>query len=404
MQSTIRNVNIAAQDSPSIDAFGRWRVSNTGQRFDVEFTFDKQPALMDEIISGGATISHNATSRDVSLDINGTSGTASASFAQHWHNPYTPGNSQLIDITGTLDAGNIGTGTTSIFIKNGIDSSDTEIDQSNWSKNVVSDVDWTKSQIFQIDFQSLKVGRIRFNLVRDGLPVNVHEITNDNKVVGGYWQYPQQPVQWKIYNDGLGNTVTEMGYFNGTNGIGFRHKVATNATAECRAICATVKSEGGEGLFDISGFTRNADSGVAPITVSTTTIPILSIRQALTFNSLSNVGIAIPDSFSIQTDNPIKITVYYNATLTTPTWTSVNTRSTMEIDTTSTSLTGGIPIYSEYIGAGSKNTNTTAKGLLGRAVLAYGLDGVQDTLTIAAIKTTSTSADVLTAIHWREIR
>jgi hypothetical protein len=405
MESSARDVNITVQDTFSIDAFGRWRVSNTGQRFDAEFTHDAQPQLFDQIVAGGATIVHNATSRDVTLAINGTGGTASASLIQHWANPYTPGNSQLIDITGTLDAGDIGGGTASIFLMDGITSTETEIVQTSWNKNTVSDVDWTTSQIFQMDFQSLKVGRIRFNMVRDGVPINVHEITNDNIRIPGYWQYPTQPTQWKIYNDGLGNTVTEIGYFNGTNGFGFRYKVATNAAAEMRAICVTVKSEGGESLFDLPGFNRHADMGETVTTVGTVLTPLLSIRQKSTFNSLTNVGITIPEGYNLQVDNPVRLVVILNSTLTGASWSDVDTtNSTMEFDTSATALTGGIEIGGEYIGTGSKNTVAGSKGLPGRNVLAYGSNGVGDILTLAAVRTTTTNADVLAGLTWREVR
>lgn len=396
---------VTLKNNAQLDAFGRLRTSDTGQRFDVEFIYDKQPSLMDEITAGGATITHNSSSRDVTLAINGTGGTADATFVQHWANPYTPGNSQLIDITGTLDAGDIGGGTAYIFLKDGITSTETEIAQSSWNGTNVDDVDWTTSQIFSFDFQSLKVGRIRFNMVRDGEPVQVHEITNDNTRIPGYWQYPAQPLQWRIYNDGSGNTVTEIGYYNGTNGFGFRYKVAANANAELRAICGTVKSEGGEALFNMAGFNRHIDMAETPVTVSTTLIPILSIRMKSTFNSLTNRGISIPDSYSIQTDNAIRFVILFNPTLTGASWSDVDTtNSFMEYDTTATAVSGGIVIGGDYLPTGTKNSTASAKGLPGRAVMAYGFNSTSDIVTIAAIRTGTNNASVLASSGWREIR
>lgn len=397
--------SIQASDSASIDAFGRWRVSNTGQRMDIEFVYDKQPQLMDEVIVDGATITHNADSRDVTLAINSTTATAEAEFIQHWANPYTPGNSQLIDITGTLDAAGIGGGTASIFLKNGIDSSETVITQDNWSDNTVSDVDWSKSQIFSIDFQSLKVGRLRLFLVRNGLPVKVHEITNDNVRTGGYWQLPALPLNWKLYNDGSGNTVAEIGYFNGSNGIGFRYTIPVNANAELRAICGTVKSEGGENLLDMPGLSRHVDMGTSATIVGTTLIPIMSIRMKSTFNGLANRGLAIPEGYNIQINNPIRFVLLYNATLTGASFTDVSTGiSCMEYDTSATAVSGGFEVYSEYLTTGSRNTKTGAKGLLGKFPMSYGYDGVPDTITFAAIRTSSSSSSTLVSTQWREIR
>lgn len=398
------NEGIAAADSASIDAFGRWRTSSTGQLFDVEFIYDKQPALMDEVTSGGATITHNATSRDVTLDIvNATNGT-SALFSQHWHNPYIPGNSQLIDITGTLNPEGIAGGTASIFLKDGITSTETEIVQTNWNTNTVSDVDWSKSQIFMIDFQSLKIGRLRYYLVRKGLPIKVHEITNDNIRSGGYWQYPQQPLAWRIYNDAT-YTYMEIGYFNGSNGCGFRYKVPVNANATMRAICGTCKTEGGKDLFNISGFRYGIDNGTTKKTVATTLIPLLSIRPRTTFNSLNNHAITIPDSYVVQTDNPIRLVVIENGSLTGASFGNVDTNNShVEYDTSATAISGGKILLSEYVGAGAKNSTVSGEGLIGKAVLAYGSDGVQDVLTLCAVRTTTTNADVLTGLSWREIR
>ena len=56
-------------DNPTLDAFSRLRVSDTGQRFDCEFIYDKQASLFEENLSGGATFTHNIDSRDISLAI-----------------------------------------------------------------------------------------------------------------------------------------------------------------------------------------------------------------------------------------------------------------------------------------------------------------------------------------------
>ena len=245
----------------SFDAFGRLRTSATGQRFDSEFLYDKQPALFDEVVAGAGTVTHNATSRDLTLAVVNTTNGSSAQIVQHWHNPYTPGNSQLIDITGALDAAGIGGGTASIVLRDGITSTETIVNQADWDAPNL-DVDWTKSQIFQFDFQSLKVGTVRINMVRNGAEINVHSINNDNVRIAGYWQYASLPTFWRIYNAG-GSTIAEIGYADTNNGIFMRYTIPTaNATATMRAICVTVKSEGGAALLDMPGFQRSADRGV----------------------------------------------------------------------------------------------------------------------------------------------
>lgn len=405
-QSGTWNVSTSEQDSPFIDAFGRKRVSNTGQRFDTEFIYSKRPELMDEVIVTSATATHNANTRDITLAIvNTTTGTSAAMYS-HYDVPYTAGNSQLIDITGTLNDADIVGGSASLFLRTKVSGSvaETTYAQAEWNKNIATTVDWTKSQILQIDFQSLKVGRIRFNLVRNGLPVNIHEITNDNIRDSGYWQSPSLPVYWRIYNDS-NNTYAEMGYGDTENGIGIRYTLTKNANATMRAICATVKSEGGNDLISIEGMHRSIDNGVTSKTVSTTLIPILSIRVAATLNSLVNRMIGIVEGFNVLTDNPIRFAILYRPTLTNASWLSVDaTWSGMEYDVSATAVTGGIRVDSGYVSAGRNTTTSSGASLLGKTLMSLGRTGTSDILTIVAIRTGTTNAAVLADINWKEVR
>ena len=392
-------VQITSQDNFTIDSFGRLRVSNTDQRFDAEFIYDKQPFLFNEILTGTGTSTHNTASRDITLKNLSVVDGDGARMIQHWHNPYTPGNSQLIDITGTLNEANIAGGTASIFLLN--NSVETEILQSAWD-NPVANVNWEFSQIFQMDFQSLKIGRIRFNMVMDGIPTQIHQITNDNIRTGGYWQYPAQPVKWEIYNTAT-ETITEIAYSDGVNGIGFRYSVPINSTQIMRAICTTVKSEGGGHLYNMAGFHFSSDNGVTPITVGTTLIPILSIRAKTTFNSLTNNSIAIPQGFELTTNNPIKYDIVYRPTLTGDSWTDADPDSAFEYDVSATAISGGTKIDSGYV-ATDRNTSSGSQGILGKTIMSKGNNGTVDILTICAVRTSTSNADTKAILKWKEIR
>jgi len=398
------NLLLNNADSANVDAFGRQRVSAPVNRFDVEFIYDKQPTFIDEVVAGNATATHSANSRDVTLAIVETDDGTDASLYS-FDIPYTPGSGQLIDITGTLDEAAIGGGTAYVFFRTNVTGSvvTTRTDQTDWNASTVSDVDWTTSQIFSIDFQSLKVGRIRYAMVRDGLPVFVHEITNDNTRASGYWQLASLPVHWRIYN-AAGVTYMEMGYGDDENAVGFGYRFTANAGAKLRAICATVKSEGGAELLDIPGFTRSIDTALTATTISTTLIPILSIRPAATFNSITNKGLYIPQSYSIQSNNPLRYVLLYRPTLTDASWTAVDaTNSAMQYDVSATALTGGILIDSDYFSTG-RNVASNATGLLGRTLLRRTRTGTSDILTIAAIRNGAQDAAVFAAIKWKEIR
>lgn len=383
------------------DAFGRSRVASTGQRLDVEFIYNKQPAFFDEITNNG-TITHNANSRDLTLSISDAANGTYATMRSH-PVPYTPGNSQIIDITGTLDLAAIGGGTAQVFLRSSISGSVTEtvVDQSSW-QDATSGVDWTDSHIFTIDFQSLKVGRIRYGLVQNGSVTQVHEIFNDNARNTGYWQLASLPVYWRVYNDAT-YTYMECGYGDESNAVGFRYRIAANASATMRAICCTVKSEGGTDLGDFEGLPRSTDMGVTAKTVSTTLIPLLSIRPRSTFNSLTSLGVALPKSVSVQTDNPIRLVVVVGGTLTGAAWVNVDTNnSIMEADVTATAITGGTTIASEYF-ATSKNIDASGQGFLGKSVLWSRLSSETGILTLAAVRSGSTNASVLASVSWDEI-
>jgi hypothetical protein len=390
-------------DSPNMDAFNRLRVSDVGTRLDVEFTFNINDEIIDEVIGGSGTIEHKSNPRDVLLSVGGTT-TNDYAGLYSYPVPYTAGNSQLIFASAVLDFSNLGSGTAQVFLRSKVSGSvvETAVNQSSWdSPN--NDVQWKNSQIFVMDFQSLKAGRIRFYLDRSGCLYQVHEIVNDNIRDSGYWQTPSLPLYWRIYNDAT-YTYMEVGYGDTNNAIGFRYRITKNANADMKAICGTVKSEGGDDLNTMIGFPESIDMGVTTKTVSTSLIPLISIRQRTTFNSIDNNSIALIQSVSVQTNNPIRLILLHDATLTGASWSNVDTdHSTMEYDITASAYSGGHIIASEYV-ATSKNINSAYKSLLEKVVLWNRKNGSSGILTIAAVRSDSTNASVLVGCSWREIR
>lgn len=384
------------------DAFGRLRVANTGQRLDVEFLYDKQVDLFDETTNNG-TVAHNANTRDLTLSLSDAN---NGSFAkmESYPIPYTAGNSQLIDMTGVLDLADIGTGTAEVFIRTSISgtAAETTIAQSAWI-NLTSGVDWSQSHIFQMDFQSLKVGTIRFGLVQNGGFVQVAQINNDNVRDSGYWQLPNLPAYYHLYTTG-GETFMEIGYGNDANAIGFRYKITANASATMKAICCSVKSEGGRDLADLPGLPRCTSTGVTEVTASTTLIPIISVRSKSTLNSLENMILSIFKSVNVTTTNPIRVAVINGGALTNASWSSVGATSSMEADVSATAITGGTETITFYVADGAGASLGNASAPLGRDFLWYRQGSQTGILTIAAIKTGTTDASVLASINWEEIR
>jgi len=402
--TVLRNTAVVYQDSVNIDAFGRLRTSDTGQRLDVEFIYDKQAEVMDEVIVGAGTVVHQANSRDLILKTNSTTNSDKAEMLSH-PVPYTPGNSQLVAITGTINEAGIAGGNAEVFFRSTVSGVlvETVVDQDSWNVDTMSDVDWETSQILEIDFQSLKVGRLRFALNRCGVIKPFHTIENDNIRNTGYWQLPSLPLCWVIYNDAT-YTYCEMGYGNSANGIGIRYKVPVNASAELRAICGTVKSEGGLPLFKIPGYNRSANMGTTDANVGNTMIPIISIRPKSSFNSLTNMSLAIPLEVVIETDNPIQVIAVHNCSLTGASWSDVDANeSALEYDTSATAYSNGHVIFTDYVGT-RRNVPVSNGGPLGKSIL-WDRKGTETGIfTICAVRTTGTTADVLAAINFKEIR
>lgn len=400
-----KSPTVSFADSLYLSEFSELRTATPGNRADVEFTNDKQPLLVDDISSGNGSATHNANARDVVLAVGGAAEGDTGGMRLHYHVPYTPGSGQEIDITGTLDAAAVGGGTVYSFIRTSISGSTvtTTTEQANWTA-ATSGVDWSASQIFRLSFQSLKVGRIQFSLVRNGLPVKVHEITNDNVRATGYWQYPSLPFYWSIYNTAT-ETVAEIGYGDATNGIGFMYVYdGVQSGATMRAICATGKSQGGLPLFDMPGFTFATSNKNTAKTVSTTLIPVLSIQVASTINSLTNRSVIIPEAYSLQINNPVRYQILYRPSLTGAAFAAVDaTYSGVNVDTTASAVTGGVLIDEDYLSAGNNRVLGEA-GLLGRIIMSLGYTGTSDILTLAAIRTGSQDATTYAKIKWREIR
>lgn len=385
----------------NLDAFERLRISETGQRVDIEFKYDLQPEIMQVSEILGASIIHNLLEKDVSLKVNNIN-LSEAEYVQKWDNPYTSGNSQLIFITGTADKSEINTLSASVYLRDAIRGIIVEIPQAEWLIDT-SGQDWSKSHIFVMDFQSLKVGSARFGLDINGKFTQIAQINNDNIRAHGYWQDPNQPLSWKIYNTST-ETITEIGYDDGVNGIGFRFKQPINASAECVAICGTVKSEGGGNLFDISGLPNGCSRGTSSIVVGATPLPIISIRAKYLFKNSINKTIILPKTVNIQSDNSIHFYLVVNGILTNEIWQNVDSDSSaVEFDIAASAITGGKIIHPNYLATGARNTTAGEGSLLGKSVLT-GARGNSDTLTLVAVRTSGLSAEVYGAFEFEEIR
>ena len=290
--SYFNETGIKAIDSPSIDAFGRWRVSQVETLFDSKQLYDSQPLIFDdkEVSGGGTTSTHSIYTASTALQVSAS--TAGKRVRQTFMRfNYQPGKSQLILCTGVLNLSGGGAGikqafgyfddSNGLFLQNnegtiqmvkrnrtGVATVvDTEVNQADWNLDKMTgegvsgvNLDFTKAQILLMDFEWLGVGRVRMGFVVDGKIYYAHEFNHANNVTAIYMQTPNLPIRYEISNDGTGGV------------------------AVLSHICSSVMSEGG---VQNNGVLRHIDSGTSGSLTAGTAYAILGGRLKATHLGVS---------------------------------------------------------------------------------------------------------------------
>lgn len=261
---------IQAADSPSIDAFGKWRVSSPSTLFESKQIVDSGSLTFDTKIYNSATAVWNSGSSQTTLSVTNASGSRVIKQTKRVF-VYQPGKSQQIICTGKFGTGVDGIvkyigsfdsddgfmfkqsgssfGVALRKTTNGV-ISDTFISQSEWNLDKLdgtgpsgNTLDITKAQIFEIDYEWLGIGRVRYGVVQKGVLTYVHQITHYNSLDEVYMRNPNLPIRYEITNFITGATGSSL-----------------------TQICSTVISEGG---FDQTGF-RQVVSNLSGQSISST--------------------------------------------------------------------------------------------------------------------------------------
>jgi hypothetical protein len=252
--SYFEKTRILSADSPSIDAFGKWRVSQPTTLFDSKQVVDSGSFYFDIKTTSGGTVTWNSGSAQSTMIVTSTSGSRAIKQTKRIF-VYQPGKSQQIICTGKF-------GTKVDGIKKSIGSfddndgyffqtsgssfgvvlrktingvkTDTFISQSTWNLDKMNGLgpsgntlDINKAQIYTMDYEWLGVGRVRYGVVQKGILIYVHEINNYNSLDTVYLRNPNLPIRYEMST----------------------HKNTTTGSLMTQ-ICSTVISEGG---FDNTG-------------------------------------------------------------------------------------------------------------------------------------------------------
>jgi len=252
--SYFEKTRILSADSPSIDAFGKWRVSQPTTLFDGKQIVDSGSFYFDIKTTSGGTVTWNSGSAQSTMKVTSTSGSRAIKQTKRIF-IYQPGKSQQIICSGKFGTKvdgikkSIGSfddndgyffqtsgSSFGVVLRKTIDGvkTDTFVSQSTWNLDKMNGLgpsgntlDISKAQIYTIDYEWLGVGRVRYGVVQKGLTIYVHEINNYNSLETVYLRNPNLPIRYEISTHK--NTITG---------------------SLMTQICSTVISEGG---FDNTG-------------------------------------------------------------------------------------------------------------------------------------------------------
>jgi hypothetical protein len=334
-------------DSPSVDAFGRARVSTPFTLFDHKNVYNNSTESFNEITSGtSANITFNVNASAQELTVGSAAGDM-ASRQSRPYVPYIPGKSQQVILTGRFAASKsnvsqrIGlfdslngfflhdNGTNmGVVVRSSTSGSavNTRVAQSEWNIDKLDGtgisgvtLDFTKANIYIIDFQWLGVGRIRFCIDHKGLCVPFHEFINDNVREVPYTQTASLPVKYEIENDATALSDTTM-----------------------TEICNTVVSEGG---FQPPGFEHFVSTEMAlKEATSTADIKVLAYRLKSSFAGKPNrktAELIHYDAYCEDNACLFKIVHAQTPASSTATWTSVSDESAVEYSTDISTIGAG---------------------------------------------------------------
>jgi hypothetical protein len=390
-------------DNPVVDAFGRIRISNPQTIFDSKLVETNGSLFWNTVSTGGGNGQWLYNDACWQLSVNDTNGAKTTRQTKEYFG-YQAGKSQNILITGVMGAiktnvrqrigyfdDNNGlfweqsggtlkvvrrtSATESLGIPTPVNNS---VNQASWNLDTMDGngpsgitIDMTKTQIFFIDFAWLGVGRVRMGFVIDGLVYYCHEFINTNILTGVYMSRPNLPIRFELENTGTPTSSTTM-----------------------KQICSTVISEGG---YNPPGVIRSVDNGTTTKTLSSTLIPIISLRKKS--ENIRSLVKLFKLHFAATNNQPFHWRLLHNTTLTSASWVQVSSTSICEYDVSATALSGGEVLLSGYVFSGDSQDLSS---YISRLNLGSTISGTSDIVTIAGVRLGNTDSAGVAALMFEE--
>ena len=352
----------ASATSTGSDAFGRTRTSNPLTLFDSSHRYVDNDKWH-ESTSGTASSAHNADEGLIDLTIDTASGDEIIRESKRVM-AYQPGKSLLIMTTFVFApaqenlrqrVGYFGTengifleqtdSTLSIVKRSSISGSvvDTEIAQDSWSYDSLDGtgpsgetLDSSKAQIFWMDLEWLGVGSVRSGFVIDGKFVVAHVFHHANEVAGTYMTTASLPLRQELTNTGI-----------------------TVSASTAKQICSTVISEGGYQLSGEQSAINTPITAAKALADKGVYYPVAAIRLKASPDRLDAIVILSNISL-VGVGNGINFhwRLRQGGTVTTASWTSAGTDSSVEYTLIGTASSGGNVVACGFFNSSNQSTPT----------------------------------------------
>jgi hypothetical protein len=405
---TDSNPTVIVPGGTSVDAFGRFRVSEPFTLFDSQNRYAEDDQFSSSTVNGASiTFATNESSVNMSVDTTSGSKAVRQTFRRM---PYQPGKSMLILTTfcmnvakanlrqrvGYFDENNgiyleqNGTSEPSFTIRTNTSGSPVNtnsVSQSSWNGDKLDgtgpsgyDLNLEVVQIFWTDLEWLGVGNVRCGFIINGQLIVCHtfQCANQTGKTKVYMETAILPVRYEI-----------------------EHTAGTGTGSTLKQICSTVISEGGyQQTVQDTIARRTAILG----TISTTFLPLVSIR----LKSTAAGAVVLLNRVNVlpTTNQSYEICIMKNSTLTGASWTSLS--SNMEYDVTATAMTTSVDgiFQNDYVTSSAQGRAVLAAptGYNFAYQLGTSLAGVSDTFTLG-IRTVSgaTTGDAIGSISFYDL-
>ena len=396
---------------PSLDAFGRLRVSNPLTLFDSSHRYKDNNLWSTSTASGGAAV-FDANEGLVDLNVTTTSGSKVYRETTKVFS-YQPGKSLLVmdsfvlepakanlrqrvgyfgDANGMyLELDGAG-GTVLSFVERSSVSgavAETRVTQANWNTDPMNGLgpsgitlNISKAQILWMDIEWLGLGTVRMGFVIDGKFIICHQFHHANLIISTYIATASLPLRYEIENTG-----------------------ATASSSVLKQICSTVLSEGG---YELRGLQQGIGTPIATpynLTLASTYYPLVSLRLKASPNRLDAIAILTALSIMGITNNAnYNWRIVASGTTTGGTWTNAGVDSAVEYNITGTSFTGGRILAQGFVSA--SNQAVTAVDILKEALFKFQLE--RDSFTSTPYEITvvaasnATNTNIYAALDWEE--